>query len=179
MASRKKTLETDTTSRARANTSAVNGPARRTPKTPLDPLQQPDLLDCSLGYAIKRAQVRCVDAMFQLLPPELSPARLTALLTIDANPGISQVALGTALNIAGPNVVKVVDALEALSLVTRQPSETDRRVYELELTPEGRSEVKRGRAIMAEFEHVIASRLTRAEREQLLTLLPKVAGAVQ
>ena len=117
--------------------------------------------------------------MFQLLPPELSPARLTALLTIDANPRISQASLGMALNIAGPNVVKVVDALEELSLVTRQPSQTDRRVYELELTPEGRSEVKRGRAIMAEFEQVIASQLTRAEREQLLALLPKVAGAVQ
>lgn len=134
------------------------------------------MLDDSLGYAIKRAQIRCEDALVALLPAELSPTRMTALATIEANPGITQSALGVALHIAPPSVVKVVDILERLGLVERQASPLDRRVYALVLTTAGVAELERCRVLVAQSEVEIASRLTRAERAMLIELLSRVAS---
>lgn len=133
------------------------------------------MLEDSLGYAVKRAQVRCEDALIAVLPPDLSPTRMTALATIEANPGITQSALGVALHIAPPSVVKVVDVLERLGLVERQASPADRRVYALVLTDAGRGELQRCHPIVANSELQIASRLTKAERAMLIELLSRVA----
>jgi DNA-binding MarR family transcriptional regulator len=134
-----------------------------------------ELLVDSLGYAIKRAQVRSYEALYRFLPAELSPTRMSALSTIDANPGISQSALGSLLHIAGPSVVKVVDSLERLGFVERQPAKQDRRVYALVLTRAGRAELEHCRQLVASFEKEIASKLTVGERRQLLQLLSRVA----
>lgn len=136
--------------------------------------KQSPLLDGSLAYAIKRAQVRCDEALTRFVNPAISPARFSALLTIGANPGISQVALGGLLNIAGPSVVKVVDDLERRDLVRRAPT-TDRRVYALQLSETGSVDLKRYQAAFAACEKNLAARLTSAERVQLLQLLARVA----
>jgi DNA-binding MarR family transcriptional regulator len=133
------------------------------------------MLEDSLGWAIKRAQVRCEEALVALLPPDLSPTRMTALATIEANPGITQSALGMALHIAPPSVVKVVDVLERLALVERRESPADRRVYALVLTDAGQAELQRCKAVVAQSELEIASRLTKAERAMLIELLSRVA----
>lgn len=133
------------------------------------------MLEDSLGYAVKRAQVRCEEALIAVLPPDLSPTRMTALSTIEANPGITQSALGVALHIAPPSVVKVVDILERLGLIERQASPVDRRMYALVLTAAGRAELQRCHEIVANSELQIASRLTKAERAMLIELLSRVA----
>lgn len=133
------------------------------------------MLEDSLGYAIKRAQVRCEEMLTPLLPADLSPTRMTALATIEANPGITQSALGVALHIAPPSVVKVVDVLERLGLVRRGESPSDRRIYALVLTDAGRAQLQSCHAVVAESEHRIASRLTKAERAMLIELLARVA----
>jgi DNA-binding MarR family transcriptional regulator len=131
-------------------------------------------LQNSLAYAIKRTQVRCDEALVRYLDRELTPARFAALSTIGANPGISQTALGGLLNIAGASVVKVVDELERLELLRRDPS-ADRRVYALQLTEKGATDLLRYQTAVEAFEKQIASHLTREERAQLITLLAKVA----
>ena len=108
------------------------------------------------------------------LNPGLSPARLAALSTVGANPGISQASLGALLNIAGPSVVKVVDELEKLGLVRREPG-TDRRVYALQLTETGASDLQNYQSAIHAFEKKIAAQLTPKERTQLIGLLAKVA----
>lgn len=133
-----------------------------------------NLLGDSLAYAIKRAQVRCDEALAKYLDPGISPARFAALSTVGANPGISQAALGSLLNIAGPSVVKVVDELERLGLVKRENS-SDRRVYALMLTERGTADLKRYQSSVQMFEKRIAAQLTKQERTQLLALLSKVA----
>lgn len=132
-------------------------------------------LEHSLGYTVKRAQVRCDEALISVLPADLSPTRMTALATIDANPGITQSALGSVLHIAPPSVVKVVDVLERLGLVTREASPTDRRVYALVLTIAGQAELQRCRTIVTQFEVEIASKLSKAECALLIELLCRVA----
>lgn len=138
------------------------------------PRKYDDLLRDSLAYAIKRAQVRCDEALARYLDPGLSPSRFAALCVVGANPGISQVALGGLLNIAGPSVVKVVDELERMGLVKRTPS-SDRRVYALQLTDRGVSDLKRYQGSIQTFEKKISATLTSQQRTQLLALLAKVA----
>ena len=133
-----------------------------------------NLLNDSLAYVIKRAQVRCDEALVSYLDRGLTPARFAALSTVGANPGISQTALGGLLNIAGASVVKVVDELERTGLLRRESS-SDRRVYALQLTEKGAADLARYQASVQAFEKQIASRLTREERSQLIALLSKVA----
>lgn len=133
------------------------------------------MLEDSLGYAVKRAQVRCEEALVAVLPKDLSPTRMTALATVEANPGITQSALGAALHIAAPSVVKAVDVLERAGFVERRASPVDRRVYALFLTTAGRDVLRRCERIVAASEADIAARLTKAERAMLIELLSRVA----
>jgi DNA-binding MarR family transcriptional regulator len=156
--------------RTRGGRRANETPATRSEK----PRRYEDLLQDSLAYTIKRAQVRCDEALSRYLDAGLSPARFAALCAVGANPGISQAALGGLLNIAGPSVVKVVDELERMGLVMRTPS-SDRRVYALQLTDRGGADLRRYHASNQTFEKKIAATLTSQERTLLLSLLAKVA----
>lgn len=138
------------------------------------PHKYDDLLRDSLAYTIKRAQVRCDEALSRYLNPGLSPARFAALCAVGAHPGISQALLSGLLNIAGPSVVKLVDELERMDLVRRM-STSDRRIYALQLTERGEVDLKRYHASNQTFENKIAAALTARERTQLLALLAKVA----
>lgn len=142
-------------------------------RTRVRSLPEQNLLDDSLAYFIRRAQVRCDTELMRYLEPGISPARLAALATIGANPGISQSALGALLNIASPSVVKVVDDLEKRELLERGPSR-DRRVYAVSLTEKGVAELRRYNEAVERFEEKIASDLTKAERLQLISLLKRV-----
>lgn len=138
------------------------------------PIKRGDLLGKSLAYAVKRAQIRCDEALVRHLGGSLSPARFAALCAIGANPGISQALLGGLLGIKGPGTVKVVDELERMGLVSRNATE-DRRAYALQLTLQGNADLDRYEAANQFFEERIAARLSARERTLLLTLLAKVA----
>ena len=102
-----------------------------------------DLRQDSLGYAIKRAQVRTYEVLFATLGPDaISPARMTALSIIGAQPGINQSALAEQLRVTRPSMVKVIDSLEGLGLVERRAIPGDRRSYSLALTEQGRRELR-------------------------------------
>jgi DNA-binding MarR family transcriptional regulator len=59
-------------------------------------------------------------------------------------------------------------------LIQRVRSPTDRRENLLELTTQGKAKLRSMLAFVAEHERRVASRLTEAERKQLLTLLMKL-----
>jgi DNA-binding MarR family transcriptional regulator len=134
---------------------------------------QQDLLANSLAYTIKRAQVRCDEALMRYLDAGISPARLAALSTVGTNPGISQISLGSLLGIAAPSVVKVVDDLQKMGLLRRD--KINGRLHSLQLTKKGASNLQRYGVLVTKFESEIAAALTAAERQQLLALLIKVA----
>ena len=72
---------------------------------------------------LRRAQIRAYDLFFEKLGElDLSPARLTALSLLSMDGGINQAALAKRLNIAGPSVLKLVDALEQSGLSAARPS---------------------------------------------------------
>ncbi len=150
--------------------------ATRSRKPPAaDELDRFDFQSDSLGYALRRAQVRAYELFFEMLGTmDLSPARLTALSLIATEPDINQAQLARRLDIAGPSVLKLVDALEAAGLVARHDVEGDRRRYKLVVTASGRGKLEALRVALQAYEARLARRLGAAEREQLMHLLERV-----
>ncbi|WP_162255157.1 MarR family winged helix-turn-helix transcriptional regulator [Rhizobacter sp. Root1221] len=135
-----------------------------------------DLQSDSLGYALRRAQVRAYDVFHSMLGTlDLSPARITALSLIAMEDGINQAALAQRLFITGPSVLKIVDSLEAAHLISRVDCADDRRRYALKVTPAGEEKLTEMRGALQRYEAEIASKLSTQERQQLLQLLDKVA----
>jgi DNA-binding MarR family transcriptional regulator len=131
----------------------------------------------SLGYVLRRAQMRAFDLFFAMLDSAaLSPARLTALSMIAIEPDIDQATLARRLRISGPSVVKIVDALEGAGLIARAACADDRRRYALVLVEAGRAKLDEVRAAWPRYESELTRGLDAAERRQLLALLRKVAG---
>ncbi len=141
------------------------------------PLNYVDLQRDSLGYAIKRAQIRTYEVLFRVLGPDsLTPGRMTALSIIATQSGINQTVLAEMLGITRAGVVKVIDSLEALGYVERQPIPEDRRSHSLVVTEPGYLELSRLNTLMRRHEKMIASKLSRGERALLMQLLEKVAS---
>lgn len=135
-----------------------------------------DLTADSLGYCLKRAQVRAYEVLATFVDQDsISPARMTALSLIAMHSGVSQSALGKELGINRASVVKVIDALESKSLVERRAIEGDRRSYSLALTASGLSELRTLQEKVRQYEQAIATNLSADERRQLMGLLEKVA----
>ncbi|MFV3377905.1 MULTISPECIES: MarR family winged helix-turn-helix transcriptional regulator [Pseudomonas] len=150
------------------------------PNDCIDAIEEPqgqfDLLNGTLGYAIKRAQMRSVELLGEMINASgLTPAKMTALSLIGTESGISQSALGEKLSINRASVVKVVDTLEVLGFVVRHPTPGDRRSHSLALTNEGKIRLGKLHAQVQEFEQSISSKLSVEERSQLISLLERVA----
>lgn len=140
------------------------------------PLSFLDLQNDSLGYAIKRAQVRTYEMLFSILGPNaLPPGRMTALSIVATTPGINQSELAEMLGITRAGVMKVVDSLESLGLIERQKIPDNRRSYALAVTQAGLDELRRLSMLTQHYETLIAARITKAERRQLMDLLNKIA----
>ena len=68
---------------------------------------------------------------------DLAPAQMFALKALEPGEPRAMGDLACALRCDNSNVTGIVDRLEARGLVQRRPSERDRRVKMLEVTPEG------------------------------------------
>lgn len=131
-----------------------------------------------IGYALRRAQLRVFDDFFATLSVEgITPARFSALAIIDGNPGISQTTLAQTLDIARSGVVMLIDTLEKLELVSREPIEADKRSYALHLTRRGKTTLQRIRGQVAIHEARVCARLDGKEKKWLLTMLARVGAA--
>lgn len=150
---------------------------RRRPRAD-EPLDRFDFQQDSLGYALRRAQMHAYALFFEMIGPlELSPARLTALSMIAMESDINQATLARRLDVAGPSVMKMIDALQDAGYIQRLEVVGDRRRYSLALTPAGRTLLDTLKVRMAAYETRLASTLSPAERQQLLGLLSRVVGA--
>jgi DNA-binding MarR family transcriptional regulator len=75
-------------------------------------------------------------------------------------------------------MVALVDGLEERGYVRRDRNPDDRRAYRLQLTPEGKRALTRGRALMRRAEAELLRSLDEREREQLIALLGKIAADI-
>ncbi|KQR50106.1 MarR family winged helix-turn-helix transcriptional regulator [Acidovorax sp. Leaf160] len=151
-------------------------PAKRARPKARKAVPSHDFQSDALGYKLRLAQVRAFDLFFEMLAPlELSPARVTALSLIAMNTGTNQAALAKELGVAGPSVLKLVDALEGADWIRRVEVEGDRRRYSLEITEQGQARLATLSERLAEYEVRLSAGLSDAERETLMDLLDRVA----
>jgi len=147
-----------------------NGGGGRTPSL--------GLLGSLLGYHLRRAQVAAFQNFADVVgASELTPGQFGVLVVIDANPGLSQTRLGTALGIDRSTVVAVIDRLETRGLVVRRSSPHDRRSHALHLSESGNAALKRVAERVRAHEKIIAGDLSEAELASLIALLDRVARA--
>lgn len=113
-----------------------------------------------LGYRIRRAQLWVFKEISRKLASvEISPAQLSVLIVIDANPGVNQLTVAQVLSIERAGLGRLVDNLEKRGLVTREASSINRRYYVLYLTDAGAALLRRIRPIVAEHEKDLASKI--------------------
>lgn len=134
----------------------------------------PGLLPELIGYRLRLAQ-QAVFRDFAASVPGLSPGRIGMLLLIEANPGVTQSRLASAVRRDRSTMVGVLDRLEARGFIARRRG-VDRRTNGLWLTRAGRALLARAKRAIALHEQRVASRLSAAERAQLLELLARLAA---
>ena len=87
-------------------------------------------LDEVIGYALRRAQLKVFQHLINELEAyDLRPAQFTALTLIEQNPGLMQAELARALAIEPPQMVIMLNKLEALGLALRIRCKADKRSY--------------------------------------------------
>ncbi|HUK41684.1 MAG TPA: MarR family transcriptional regulator [Candidatus Acidoferrales bacterium] len=130
-----------------------------------------DLSD-NLGYRIRRAQLWVFKDIGQALARfRLSPAQFSVLTVVDANPGINQLTVSSALSIERAGLGRLVDRLERQGLIRRGASSANRRYYSLQLTTKGVALLRRIRPIIARREDALAELLGRKLYRELMRAL--------
>jgi DNA-binding MarR family transcriptional regulator len=136
------------------------------------------LLPGLVGYVLRRAQMAVFeDFLRSFAALDLRPAQFGVLVIVERNPGRNQSEIAAALGVKRPNFVALLDELERRGLVDRRSAASDRRSHALTLTRQGRALLRRALAVLAEHEARICAALAPGEREHLIDMLRKVAGA--
>jgi DNA-binding MarR family transcriptional regulator len=103
----------------------------------------------------------------------------TLLAVISSTPGLSLRELAEAEGISAPSLSGHVDRLEAAGLIRRVRSNDDRRRVGLELTKEGRTVLRRVRALRTTWLADRLARLSDDEREALERALPALHALLE
>jgi len=132
-------------------------------------------LHAHFGYALRRAQITAFAAFARATEGlAITPPRYTALVILEANPGISQSALGEVLGTARSGAMMLTNWLVGRGLAERRHRPDDGRAWGLYLTRGGRALTARLKRRVYEYDQRVAARLTPAERGTLLRLLEKL-----
>jgi DNA-binding MarR family transcriptional regulator len=134
-----------------------------------------DVLGDLVGYQLHRAEIESYRNFLKLFRhPKSTPKQFSALVLIGANPGISQIDLGSLLGMDRATTTAVIDKLEDRNLLTRQRSKADRRKQELHLTVHGKESLKLMKSRVRAHDEEITSNLTNAEKKLVKALLAKM-----
>lgn len=135
------------------------------------------VLDTLLGYAVRRTQIKMYeDFLVSLAPWHITPPRYAAMTIISLNPGLKLTQLAKVMGIARSGAVILVDALEELGYVNRDPMPEDRRAFSLVLTDKGRQDLAPITAAVQAHDQRITQALSAPERQELQRLLHKLSG---
>jgi DNA-binding MarR family transcriptional regulator len=136
----------------------------------------PGLLPESVGYELRRAQIRVFQNFDSALAGHnLTPGYFGILILLFRNPGISQSALAKAMGVERSTLGEVIGKLEARGLVDRKPSPGDRRSLAVRLSSKGEGFLEQVMPIVRSHEDKIAASLSVSERATLLDLLGRLA----
>jgi DNA-binding MarR family transcriptional regulator len=111
----------------------------------------------------------------RLAPLGLTPPHAGIFGVLSAGGGLSQQTLCEILGILPSRLVVLVDELEGRGFVERRDSPDDRRSYALHLTKKGRQTLEAIGRVAREHDAALCAVLSEKEREQLRTLLGRIA----
>ncbi len=139
----------------------------------------PDLafqeLDGLLGYQMRRAQgAMHRDYMGTLTGLDLTQKQTATLWLINANPGVSQVSVASALGMDRATMMAVTDRLEERGVVIRKRSAVDRRKQELYLTPAGLQMLRKVKSRIAAHEARFKALFKPSELNAFIGALKKI-----
>ncbi len=129
-------------------------------------------LNGHLGYFVRRLQIWVFQDFIRTLSAiEISPAQFSVLAVIDANEGLSQVALGNTLAIEPARLVRLLNRLQRRGLLERLPSTGDGRRHALRLTPGGQATFKQAKALAERHEAGLLTKLGEPRYRALMDAL--------
>ena len=128
-----------------------------------------------VGYNARRAYLP-IHQLFgkRMARFALKPAEFSALALIAHNQPVTQKELAAALSIPSPNMVVLIDKLEARGVVTRVQSSADKRVWLISTTTKGSALAKEAGAVAQALEQEASAALSAPERAQLIKLLQRL-----
>ena len=132
-------------------------------------------LQTLLGYNARRAALTIIEGFLERMAEfGLRPVDFSVMSVIHHNPGVTSRQLCAALNLLPPNLVGLIQSLEARGLIHRLPHPTDGRAMGLHPTPQGQALMVQAEQAASDLEVERSARLTPAQRKTLLELLQKI-----
>lgn len=132
-------------------------------------------LQTLLGYNARRAALTIIEGFLERMAEfGLRPVDFSVMSVIYHNPGVTSRQLCAALSLLPPNLVGLVQSLEARGLIERRPHPTDGRAMGLHPTTAGAALMVQAEQAASELEIERTARLTPAQRQTLLGLLQKI-----
>ena len=135
-----------------------------------------DLLPELLGYRLRQAQLSVFRDFAETMASDgLTPGQFGLLTLIGANPGLNQSRLAEAIGVDRSTMVTALNRLEGRGWIERAPSPSDRRAFEVSLTPAGQAVFARSKRRVRTHEKRIAAALSPTQHQTLMTLLDALA----
>lgn len=132
-------------------------------------------MDRYVGYLVRRVDNKVYASFLDSLTNEdITPARFTALSIVGANPGVRQVDIARAMDIARPAALQLVNLLIKLGLVECHAIPGDKRSGALMLTAKGKRKLAQFEQRVLDHEARVFRNLGDDERLQLTNLLQRV-----
>ena len=114
-----------------------------------------------------------------LAPYDLTLEQFQTLKVLSPTSGMTQRQLGQAINKNPANMTKILDRLEAKSLIIRQQDPADRRAYQIYLTDKGRAQRDEVMVIFEKFATGIHTGLTKDMKRTTRKVLEIMAANVE
>lgn len=135
-------------------------------------------LDLQIGFKLRLAMQRHTDIFFKNMRFDLTQPQFAALARLFATGPCSQNHLGRSIALDSASMVGVVSRLKSRNLVSVTKDKQDRRRIVIELTPNGRTVVKKAMQKGALANELTLAPLSAEERDTLIRLLSKIAPSV-
>ena len=135
-----------------------------------------DSLFLTPGHLIRRAQ-QVSTALFadECAGHDLTSVQYAALLAIEANPGMDATRISALIAFDRSTIGDVLERMEAKGWIARQPSEQDRRVKLVRLSPAGRCLLRKVGPAVDRVQQRLLAPLAEADRATLVRLLGQLA----
>jgi DNA-binding MarR family transcriptional regulator len=136
-------------------------------------------LSDAVGFYLRTAHEAAFRAFLKRVEDSSTPPwRMAILVLIDANPGLTQVALARATKRDTSSLTPALDDLCERGLVTRIRQASDRRSYALKLTPAGKRAMQKLKASAEAHERELDRLVGRQQRAEFIRTLKRIAGGL-